>query len=110
MAPKIELLTVAEFAERWGVDERTARNYLVEGMPQRKISGRVRIAWPDGRDWAKEKIRADGRALRHAAGDEERALQLADLKVELARAEVEEVRINLTLKRGSAIPREYMRA
>lgn len=107
---KAEILSREELAERFNRDVRTITNWQAKGMPTRKQSGRVVFAWVDCLSWREEDIRKDERALRHAGGDEDRVAKMADAKLERAQHEAESARIDLAIKRGSSVPREFMRS
>jgi phage terminase Nu1 subunit (DNA packaging protein) len=104
-----ELLTKDEVAERFLVEPRTIDRWVVDGMPQRKRSGRLVYHWPDCYRWREAAIRADERATRHAGGDEEKKKSLADARLRQAMAEAEEAELNLAARRGSLVPLDFMR-
>jgi phage terminase Nu1 subunit (DNA packaging protein) len=109
MAAKVEFLTRTPLAERLGVDVRTIDRWVADGMPKRTISGRAQFAWHDCRKWWEAKIREDERATRHAAGDEDKKTEMAELRLRALRAEAEEAELNLAHRRGELVPRAFMR-
>jgi phage terminase Nu1 subunit (DNA packaging protein) len=105
----LELLAKQELADRFGVDVRTITNWVADGMPERRRSGKPAYAWLDCYRWREEKIREDGRASRHAGGDDNIKKQLADARLRTALAEAEEAELNVAARRGELIPRNFMR-
>src|SRR4051812_21556168 len=89
MSKKAELLTRDQLAERFAVDVRTITNWVQEGMPQRTKSGKPVYSWAECYAWREKQIREDARATRHAAGDEDRKTQMAELRLRQAQAEAE---------------------
>src|SRR3954470_21943837 len=96
----VELLSKDEIADRFGVEHKTIERWVADGMPERRRSGRPAFAWRDCYEWREEKIREDGRASRHAGGDESIKKQLADARLRTARAEAEEAELNVAARRG----------
>lgn len=107
---KHEILTRDELAARFGVDVRTITNWVKEGMPQRSRSGKPAYSWQDCYAWREKNIREDARATRHAGGDEDRAAQMAELKLRQLRAEAEQAEQDLAERRRELVTVDFMEA
>lgn len=103
-----EELNKAELAERFGVDVRTITNWVQEGMPQRRKSGKPSYSWPECREWREGDIRKDARADRHAGGDDDKKTRLAELRLRQLEIEVEQADLDLAERRGELIPVAFM--
>jgi phage terminase Nu1 subunit (DNA packaging protein) len=103
-----EKLSKSELSERFGVDVRTITNWVAEGMPSRKESGRLVFAWPECYEWREQRIRADERALRHAGGSADTKLKAAELRLRQLEIEVEQADLDLAERRGQLVPVNFM--
>lgn len=104
-----EELTKAELADRFGVDVRTITNWVAEGMPQRKKSGRPVFAWPECYAWREVQIRNDARAVRHGDNDQERKTKAAEFRLRQLEMETENAELDLAARRGELVPLDFMR-
>lgn len=105
---KNELLSREDIAERFGVDVRTITNWVAAGMPYRRENESVLFAWHDCYKWREKAIREDERALRHAGGDEQSRVAMADARLRVAQAEAEEAEISLALRRAETVRVDFM--
>lgn len=105
-----ELLTRDELAARFGKDVRTITNYVQAGMPQRSKSGKPVYSWPECRDWWEKWIREDARASRGAAGDQDKKVEMAELKLREQRALTEQAELDVGERRRALVTVEFMHA
>jgi phage terminase Nu1 subunit (DNA packaging protein) len=103
-----ELLNRDELAARFAVEVRTITNWVKEGMPQRSRSGKPAYSWQDCYTWREKAIREDARATRHAAGDEDRAKEMAELKLRQLRTETEQAELELAERRRELVTIDFM--
>lgn len=108
MANRSELLSKQDTADRFDVDVRTITNWVAAGMPYRRENDDVLFAWHDCYKWREKSIREDERALRHAGGDEQARVAMADARLRVAQAEAEEAEISLALRRSETIRVDFM--